>query len=104
MIIILCAYVGYKITDVFSLYAKEVMLYDEIEAAKVGTYLLYIRPIIGVGIGLLADKSKVATMMVVGFITMLIGALLFASGVIGPSMNFLFLFSTPYHCDRSVCV
>ena len=29
MIIILCAYVGYKITDIFSLYAKEVMLYDD---------------------------------------------------------------------------
>ncbi|NNC70158.1 MAG: MFS transporter, partial [Flavobacteriaceae bacterium] len=41
MIIILCAYVGYKFTDVFSLYAKEVMLYDEVDAAKTGTYLLF---------------------------------------------------------------
>lgn len=93
MIIILCAYVGYKITDIYSLYAKEVMLYDEIESAKVGTYLLYIRPVIGVGIGLLADKTKTSLMMILGFCTMLIGALVFASGVIGPSMSIFFLFS-----------
>ena len=93
MIIILCAYVGYKITDVFSLYAKEVMLYDEIEAAKVGTYLLYIRPVIGVGVGFLADKTKTSLMMILGFLTMLIGALIFGSGVIAPSMSFFFLLS-----------
>ncbi|MBZ0328159.1 MAG: MFS transporter [Altibacter sp.] len=93
MIIILCAYVGYKITDVFSLYAKEVMGYDEIAAAKVGTYLLYIRPVIGVGIGFLADKTKTSLMMILGFITMLVGALLFSSGFLGPSMNFFFLMS-----------
>jgi sugar phosphate permease len=93
MIIILCAYVGYKTTDVFSLYAKEVMGYDEIAAAKVGTYLLYIRPIIGVGIGFLADKTKTSLMMILGFITMLLGALLFSSGILGPSMDFFFLMS-----------
>ena len=58
MIIILCAYVGYKATDVYSLYAKDVMLYNDIESAKVGTSLLYIRPVIGVIIGLLADKTR----------------------------------------------
>ncbi len=93
MIIILCAYVGYKITDVFSLYAKEVMLYDEIESAKVGTFLLYIRPVVGIAIGFLADITKTSLMMILGFITMLIGALIFASGVIEPSMSVFFLMS-----------
>ena len=32
--IVFCAYMGYKVTDIFSLYAKEVMLYDEITAAR----------------------------------------------------------------------
>lgn len=58
MIIILCAYVGYKVTDIFSLYAKDVMLYDDIESAKVSTSLLYIRPVTGVVIGLLADRTR----------------------------------------------
>lgn len=93
MIIILCAYVGYKITDIYSLYAKEVMLYDEIESAKVGTYLLYIRPVIGIGIGFIADKTKTSLMMILGFFAMLTGSLIFASGIIEPSMHFFFLFS-----------
>ncbi|MCW9037621.1 MULTISPECIES: MFS transporter [Altibacter] len=93
MVIILCAYVGYKITDVFSLYAREVMLYNEIESAEVGTYLLYIRPVVGVGIGFLADKTKTSLMMVLGFVVMLIGSLLFASGILGPSVSFFFLLS-----------
>jgi sugar phosphate permease len=93
MIIILCAYVGYKITDVFSLYANEVMGYDAIDSAKVGTYMLYIRPIIGVTIGFIADKTKTSLMMILGFILMLLGALLFTSGIMEPSMSIFFLFS-----------
>jgi sugar phosphate permease len=93
MVIILCAYVGYKITDVFSLYAKEVMLYDEIKAAEVGTFMLYIRPIIGVSIGLLADRIKTSIMMILSFIVMLIGALLFASGHIESNQGVLFFLS-----------
>jgi len=55
MIIILYAYVGYKITDVFSLYAKDVMHYNQVQSAQVGTLLLFVRPVIGVIIGVLAD-------------------------------------------------
>ena len=92
MIIVLCAYVGYKITDIFSLYAKEIMLYDEIESAKIGTFLLYIRPIVGISIGLLADRSKASRWLIIGFMTMLIGALLFSSGWIeGNAYTFFFL-------------
>ena len=93
MIIILCAYVGYKITDVFSLYARDVMYYDEVASAQVGTYLLYIRPFVGVGIGLLADKTKTSLMMIIGFLVSLVGCLLFASGVIDSSLEGLFLLS-----------
>lgn len=82
MIIILCAYVAYKTTDVFSLYAKEVMLFDEVEAAKIGTLLLYLRPVVGVGIGLLVDRSRSSIFMIVSFLLMLLSALLFSFGVI----------------------
>ena len=67
MIIILCAYFGYKTTDVFSLYAKDVMGFDDIESAKVGTSLLYLRPIIGVIIGLLADRTRASLWLIIGF-------------------------------------
>lgn len=46
MVIILCAYVGYKITDVLSLYAADVMRYDQAGAAELGTFLLSIRPVV----------------------------------------------------------
>lgn len=82
MIIILCAYVGYKITDIFSLYAKEVMSYTEVEAAKTGTFLLFIRPIVGIIVGFLADRSRASLYLCIGFALSIIGAFLFATGVI----------------------
>ena len=36
MIIIVSAYVGYKVTDIYSLYASEVMLFDDLESANIG--------------------------------------------------------------------
>jgi nitrate/nitrite transporter NarK len=93
MVIILCAYVGYKITDVFSLYAKDVMLYDQMQSAQVGTFLLFIRPVIGVVIGVLADRTKTTFWLLVSFIVSFLGALLFASGIISGSETALFFIS-----------
>ncbi|WP_074408718.1 MULTISPECIES: MFS transporter [Aquimarina] len=93
MIIILCAYVGYKITDVFSLYAQDVMLYDQVQSAQVGTFLLFIRPIIGVLIGILADRSQTTFWLLISFIVSFFGALLFASGIISDSATILFFIS-----------
>lgn len=93
MIIILCAYVGYKITDVFSLYAKDIMLYDQVQAAQVGTFLLFIRPVIGVLIGILADRSQTTFWLLISFIISFFGALLFATGLISASSTALFFIS-----------
>jgi len=93
MLIIMCAYVGYKVTDIYSLYASEVMLYDQIEAAEVGALQLYLRPIVCIAIGLLADRTKNMFWIIFGFITMLIGALIFSFGIIKPDMNFIFFLS-----------
>ena len=93
MIIILCAYVGYKITDVFSLYAQDVMLYDQVQSAQVGTFLLFVRPVIGVLIGVLADRSQTTFWLVVSFVVSFFGALLFATGIISDSATALFFIS-----------
>jgi len=93
MIIILCAYVGYKITDVFSLYAQDVMLYDQVQSAQVGTFLLFVRPVIGVVIGILADRSQTTYWLLVSFVVSFLGALLFASGIISESATSLFFIS-----------
>jgi len=93
MVIILCAYVGYKITDVLSLYAQDVMLYDQVKSAKIATFLFYIRPAIGVLIGILADRTAISLWLVMSFIFSFFGALLFATGIISASTPFLFLVS-----------
>ncbi len=90
MVIILCAYVGYKITDIFSLYAREVMLFSEVDAAKTGTFLLFIRPIVGVTVGFLADKSRPSFYLILGFLLSIVGAILFASGILSEGTALLF--------------
>lgn len=93
MIIILCAYVGYKITDVFSLYAQDVMMYDQVQSAQVGTFLLFIRPVIGVLIGILADRTQTTFWLMVSFVVAFSGALLFATGLVSASATALFFIS-----------
>ncbi len=93
MVIILCAYVGYKITDIFSLYAKDIMLYSEVDAAKTGTFLLFIRPLVGVTIGFFADKSRASVYLIIGFLLSIFGAVLFASGYVAENADLLFFVS-----------
>ncbi|MCG8578265.1 MAG: MFS transporter [Bacteroidales bacterium] len=94
MLIILCAYVGYKVTDIFSLYASDVMLFDQLESARVGTFLLYVRPLVGVLVGLLADRSRTTLWLTIGFVIAFAGAMLYVSGIVTHSATLLFAFST----------
>jgi len=93
MLIILCAYFGYKVTDIYSLYASEIMKYNEIEAANIGSLQLYLRPISCVLFGFLADRSKSILWITIGFLIMLLGSVLFASGIIKSHLNLLFFLS-----------
>ena len=91
--IILCAYMGYKITDVYSLYASEVMKFDEIDAARVGALQQYLRPIVCVSVAFFTDKNGNINNILIGFLVMMLGSILFASGLIKVSMNILFIIS-----------
>ena len=91
--IILCAYMGYKITDVYSLYASEVMKFDEINAARVGALQQYLRPIVCVSVAFFTDKNGNINNILIGFLVMMLGSILFASGLIKVSMNILFIIS-----------
>ena len=93
MLIVLCAYVGYKVTDILSLYANEVMGYSQVKSAKVGTFLLFIRPVVGVIIGILADRTQTTFWLFISFSITLVGALLFATGVISNTSTGLFFMS-----------
>lgn len=80
-LVILAGYSGYKVSDIFSLYANEVLLYDEVSAAGICTLLLYCRPIIGVSLGLVADRRRPSSLLLLLFILMGAASLLLAVGI-----------------------
>ncbi len=80
--IIVCAYVGYKITDDYSLYANEVLGFNEVAAAGVGTMALWMRPIFAVLAGFMADRFDGSKITRGCFLLMCIGGLLIYLGVL----------------------
>ena len=93
MIIIISAYIGYRVTDIYSLYASDVMFFNQIEAANVSSLQLYLRPLACILIAMLADKSSYIYFIIFGFVTMLIGSTIFAFGIVQLNMNFIFYLS-----------
>ena len=75
-IIIVCAYVGYKITDDFSLFAREVLGFSEVNAAGIGTIALWMRAVVAILAGYLADRFNRFGVIVVSFALTLAGGLL----------------------------
>lgn len=81
-VIIICAYTGYKITDDFSLYAREVLGFSEVKAAGVGTAALWMRAIVAIIAGFLADQKKLLRIIIVCFAFSTLGGLLLYTGII----------------------
>jgi MFS family permease len=75
-IIILCAYSGYKITDDYSLFARDVLGFSKVNAAGIGTIALWIRALVAILAGYLADRFQRIGVIVVGFALTLAGGLL----------------------------
>jgi len=80
-VIVLCAYVGYKITDIYSLFAREVLGFSELHAAGVATIALWIRALVAILAGYLADRFKRIDVIVVSFALTLAGGLLLGLGI-----------------------
>lgn len=55
-VIIVCAYVGYKVTDDFSLLASDILRFSDVESAQVGALALWMRMIAAIIAGFLADR------------------------------------------------
>ena len=85
-IIIVCGYVAYKATDDFSLMAQDVLNYNKVESASVGAMALYMRPIVAVLAGIIADKLSASKMIIISFLLMLIGGLAIGSGIFNISI------------------
>jgi len=88
-IIVTCAYVGYKATDDFSLFASDAFGYHDVAAAQIGTISFWIRPIAAVGAGYLADKYSSSKITVLSFAIVILGSLVIAFGLLKPSLYWL---------------
>lgn len=75
-LIIICAYSGYKITDDFSLYAREVLGFSETGAAGIGTVSLWLRALVAIAAGFMADRYSRTDVITASFGLTVIGGLL----------------------------
>ncbi len=85
-VIILCAYVAYKSTDNFSLYARDVFGYNDIAALSLGTVSFWMRPLAAIGAGLIADRLNCRTMLMISFGVIMLGNAIMAAGIIAPGV------------------
>lgn len=83
-LVVVCAYVGYKATDDFSLYARDSFGYDDVAAAQLGTVSFWVRPFAAVGAGYLADRVRPSRVAAWSFFALALGCLLM---VVQPSVH-----------------
>jgi sugar phosphate permease len=81
-IIIICGYVGYKITDDFSLYANEVLGYNESKSAGIGTFAIWMRAIVAILAGYISIKFKPSGIIRFCFALAILAGIIIASGKI----------------------
>ena len=92
-IVVICAYIGYKGLDDVSLYAHDVLGFDEVQAAGVGTLSMWVRPFAAIAAGLLADRLGVARLTMASLLIFGIGSAVIAAGTFRPGMT-VFFFAT----------
>lgn len=77
-LIVVCAYVGYKGFDNYSLYAVQGYGVNEYEAARIVAIASWMRPFAALGAGMLGDRFNVTRMTVIAFLILLVSQLFFA--------------------------
>jgi sugar phosphate permease len=78
-IIVVSAYVGFKATDDFGLFAKEAYAMDEVESAWISSANAWIRPFAALAAGWLADRSSASRIAAACFVTLIVGFLAMSS-------------------------
>jgi sugar phosphate permease len=90
-IIVVCAYAGYKATDDFSLLARDVLGFDDVQASSIGTLSFWVRAISAVGAGYLGDRIDSSRVILLGFALLVVGSLVIASGLLPPSIPWMMI-------------
>ena len=92
-LIVVCAYVGYKCTDDFSLYARDGFGMNDVQAASVGAISFYVRPVAALGAGLLGDHFRSSRVLVWSFVLLILTSGVMGSGLLPPSVPMFFFVS-----------
>ena len=90
-VIVVCAYVGYKATDDFSLLARDALGYDDVQAGTIGTLSFWIRAIAAIAAGYLADRIDSSRVILWGFALLTAGSILIASGLLFPGLAWMLI-------------
>lgn len=89
-VIIVCAYVGYKGIDYYSLFAVDVYGMSEVEGARLSAMGAWVRPVAALGFGLLGDRIRSSRATILGFVLLLLGYGLSAAMETGPATAWVF--------------
>ena len=90
-IIVVCAYVGFKATDDFSLLASDALGYDDVQAGSVGTLSFWVRAVTAISAGYLADRIEPSRVIFWGFLLLFGGSSLIASGLLFPGVAWMLI-------------
>ncbi|MCP4310413.1 MAG: MFS transporter [Bacteroidetes bacterium] len=89
--LIICSYASYKITDDYSLYAREVLGFSEVGAAGIGTAALWLRGVVAILAGWLGDRfNRIRVIMICFGITACAGILI-GSGILPDAPGIILL-------------
>lgn len=92
-IIVLCAYVGYKATDDFSLYVSDTFGFHDVAAAHIGTISFWVRPLAAIAAGFLADRIRSSQVTIISFVLMFFGSLAIVAGILNPDIYLALIFT-----------
>ena len=82
-LIVICAYVGFKGLDNFTLFAVQGHGIDEVDAAQIAVYGSWMRPVAAILAGMLGDHFRVHRALTASFTILLLSHLFFATGNMG---------------------
>lgn len=97
-VIVMCAYVGYKGFDNYSLYAVEGYGMNAVDAAGIVAIGSWMRPVAAVGAGLLGDRFTISRVTALAFAILLASDLFFALNAPVPGTAWVLLFNTLCAC------
>jgi len=97
-LIVICAYVGFKGFDNYSLFAVQAYGLDEVEAARIVAIGAWMRPIAAVGAGLIGDRISASRTIMILFALLLTSDLYFALSTPIPGAAWAMLTNTLLTC------